>query len=224
MRGTIYGWPTAHGITQHAVLDGSNKVITAVVATLAFLACIACGVFLWIHSAKLRKERNRRRRVVVAAVFLDKEDRILVGAHDGMLPMCDIAALSNDDHMRSSKRSVKSSTTSASGDANILGIDLTTGHEAFVTALRLSWSWRTPATAPLVDTGLMTTSGSMGDIRRGSSATVDSGAAVSARRARLDVSKFLELFAASSSQLASSLVGEDGLSRLGVLYDQILTT
>ena len=236
MMGTIYAWPVGEGIVPSAMLVGTNKVITGIVAALAFVACIACCVFFTLHSLKLRREKARRRRVVVAAVFLDPLDRVLVNSTDGMLPMCDIANLSgNATGTLSSRRSLKSSTNmSWNSDSTVLGMDLTTGHDAFVSAMKMSWAWTNPSLAPsnsyaptseeAAATGTQTLAGTMGDIRRGSLQTMASSIATS-KQIRLSVSKFLERFAQSSGKLATQLLGQqDGISRLGVLYDQILTT
>ena len=236
MMGTIYAWPVGAGITPSDMITGTNKVITAIVAALAFVACIACGVFFVLHSIKLRRERARRRRVVVAAVFLDQHNRVLVNSTDGVLPMCDIASLTGhaNGHL-SSRRSFKSSgNASWNSESTVLGMDLTTGHDAFVSALKMSWSWKNPAHAPpnsfapmseeTMQTGVQTLAGTIADIRRGSMQTTDSSI-TSTRQTRLSVAKFLERFALSSGQLAIQLLGQqDGISRLGVLYDQILTT
>lgn len=235
MMGTIYAWPRGQGITADtSMLVGTNRVITAVVAALAFLACIACCVFFVLHSIKIRRERARRRRVVVAAVFLDDLDRVLVNSTDGMLPMCDIASLSGNGEGSSSRRSFKSNSFSFNSDPTVLGMDLTTGHDAFVSALKLSWAWRNPKMAPhnafapvsekAMTSGHQTLADTIADIRRGSVITTESSV-TSGKQMRLSVAKFLERFAMSSGQLATQLIGQqDGISRLGVLYDQILTT
>ena len=231
--GTIYAWPRDKGITGHVMLEGANRAITAIVATIAFIACLACGIFFFLHSLRLRKERARRRRVVVAAVFLDSYDRVLVDATDGMLPMCDIASLTGSGELPGSRRSVRSGLGSVTSDTTVLGMDLTPGHDAFVSALRMSWSWRntsvnvlstapTPSEMNHLDQANL--AGTIAEIRRGSSMTMDS-TAQGARQTRVSVTRFLERFAVSASQLASRLAGQrDGIARLGVLYDQILTT
>ncbi|ORY29565.1 hypothetical protein BCR39DRAFT_532155 [Naematelia encephala] len=235
MMGTIYGWPRGKGISTHNRLTGTNRAITGIVAALAFVACLGCIMFFVFHSLKLRKERARRRRVVVAAVFLDAQDRILVNSTDGLLPMCDIASLSGATDNSSSHRSVRSVTQSFNSDATVLGMDLTTGHDAFVSALRMSWSWRQPSLSQINNgvtpsdsadqPGAPTLASIIADIRRESSSTVESGAAGGSKQMRLSVTKFLERFALSSGQLAARLIGtQNGISRLGVLYDQILTT
>lgn len=233
MMGTIYAWPRGEGIAEHDILHGTNRAITALVATLAFLACLACGVLLFLQSRRLQKERARQRRVVVASVLLDEHDRVLVDSTDGLLPMCDIASLSGSGDMPSSRRSIKSGRETISSDSTVLGMDLTTGHDAFVAAVRMSWSWKHPnvtlgntasQTSDISQPVQQTLAGAIADIRRGSLLTMDSGAPT-ARQMRVSVTKFLERFAISSSQLASRLMGQqEGISRLGVLYDQILTT
>ena len=233
MMGTIYCWPSGESINDHGRKVGDNRPLTAIVATLAFLACLGCVAFFYAHSRRLQRERARRRRVVVAAIFLDDNDRVLVDSTDGLLPMCDIASLTGSGDIPGSKRSVKSGFGSISSDSTVLGMDLTTGHDAFVSALKMSWSWRNPS-ASQTNTAITdaeegqaaqtTLAGTMADIRRGSLVTIDSSGP-SARQIRLSVTKFLERFAISSGQLATRLVGQqDGISRLGVLYDQILTT
>ncbi|WRT65474.1 uncharacterized protein IL334_002417 [Kwoniella shivajii] len=229
MMGTTYGWPVTRGISQHNKLTGTNVVITGIVSALAFSACIACAVFFVLHSLNLKRERARRRRVVVAAVFLDDRDRVLVNSTDGMLPMCDIASLSGGDVPDARKSFIQS----VSSDSTVLGMDLTTGHDAFVSALKLSWTWKNPslaATHPTVLTeGRVQASDSVlqstfADIRRGSMVTTNTTATGNSRPP-VSLTKFLERFTISSCQLAVRLLGQtDGISRLGVLYDQILTT
>ena len=231
MMGTIYAWPEGEGITRHEMLRGTNRVITAIVATLAFLTCIACGIFFLLHSIRLRKERARRRRVVVACVLLDTHDRVLVSATDGMLPMCDIASLTGSGEETSSKRSIKSGFGSLSSDSTLLGMDLSTGHDAFIAALRMSWSWKNSDIALPNMTAASNSGGQSGlqpigaasITERGSTTTLDS-LAMSSRQMRISVTKFLDRFSISAGQLASRLIGQpNGISRLGVLYDQILT-
>jgi hypothetical protein len=122
-------------------------------------------------------------------------------------------------------------------------MDLTPGHEAFVNALRLSWFWRNPqysalnpftkdreansGTATNGTTGTIpSVNASIQEIRRGSLATVNSSViGGTARPSKISVNRFLERFVYSAGQLAVRLTGqEDGIQRLGVLYDQILTT
>ncbi|WVR04025.1 hypothetical protein IAU60_001024 [Kwoniella sp. DSM 27419] len=229
MMGTLYAWPIQRGINRHTKLTGTNVVITGIVAALAFAACIACAVFFLLHSIKQRRERARRRRVVVAAVLLDDRDRVLVNSTDGTLPMCDIASLTGGD-VPDSRRSFNQSLSS---DSTVLGMDLTTGHDAFVSALKLSWTWKNPSLAPsqiALETKTPTSesvwAATLADIRRGSmitTNTTNSGAA--SKATPVSLTKFLERFTSSSCQLAVRLLGQaDGISRLGVLYDQILTT
>lgn len=229
--GTIYGWPTDHPISKQDMLTGTNVAITGLVVALAFAACVACAVFFAVSSWTLRRERMRRRRVVVAAVFLDNYNRILVNSTDGMLPMCDIASLAGSEETPGSKRSaLRSSGASGSTDTTVLGMDLTPGHEAFVSAMRMSWAWKsgqTPTPAVLTNEAVksqVNMNSAMSDIRRGSYGTVTSSVAGS-RPVRLSIAKFLEMFGNAASQLAVRVTGQsEGISRLGVLYDQILTT
>ncbi|WWC87478.1 uncharacterized protein L201_002367 [Kwoniella dendrophila CBS 6074] len=234
MMGTTYAWPASRGISRHNKLTGTNVVITGIVAALAFSACIACAVFFFLHSLNLRRERARRRRVVVAAVLLDDRDRVLVNSTDGMLPMCDIASLTGGGDLPNPK---KSFIQSVSSDSTVLGMDLTTGHDAFVSALKLSWTWKNPSLISnqnqlTSSTNTNTTSNNesilqstFADIRRGSIVTTNTNTGTMGSRPPVSLTKFLERFTISSCQLAVRLLGQtDGISRLGVLYDQILTT
>lgn len=246
MMGTIYAWPRGEAITAHDMLTGANRAITAIVASLAFVACVCCFIFFGVEAIQARRERKRRRRVVVAAVMLDQQDRILVNSTDGLLPMCDIASLSTKDiptakngssrRLGGSRTASTSSFTFTSG-STILGIDLTTAHDAFTSSLKMSWFWRNPQVSPSLlpggipglATGARATAHqspsidtAIAEIRRGSLGTVGSGMS---RPARLSVAKFLERFTMSAADLAVRLTGQrDGISRIGVLYDQILTT
>ncbi|ODO09232.1 hypothetical protein I350_02832 [Cryptococcus amylolentus CBS 6273] len=233
MMGTIYAWPRDRGTSKHAQLTGTNAAITGVVAALAFSACIACAVFFVLHSLHQRREQARRRRVVVASVMFDDRDRILVSSTDGMLPMCDIANLSGGVHSSSGKASFIQSMTS---DSTVLGLDLSTGHEAFVSALRLSWLWKSPAGSHMSASGSIdgksqtqsenAFAATLADIRRGSMGTSNTTTTATGSRAvPISITKFLEKFSISAGQLALRLTGQmNGITRLGVLYDQILTT
>jgi NO-binding membrane sensor protein with MHYT domain len=227
MRGTVYGWPREQAISRQSQLTGTNAAIVGVVTALAFGACVGCAIFFAVSSWSKQRERKRRRRVVIAAVFLDQYDRVLVSSTDGMLPMCDISSLTGDQQP-GSKRSYSTSSTESSA----LGIDLTAGHDAFVSALKMSWSWRsgllpnpTALTQEAVN-GHLATSSLAADIRRGSQYTLGSSVlAQDSKPVRLSIAKFLEMFGNAAGQLAVRMTGQDtGIMRLGVLYDQILTT
>jgi len=225
MQGTVYGWPRDQAISRQSQLTGTNAAIVGVVTALAFAACVGCAVFFAVSSWSKSRERRRRRRVVVAAVFLDQYDRVLVNSNDGMLPMCDIASLTGDQHV-GSKRSYSTTST----DSSALGMDLTPGHDAFVSALKMSWSWRSglvPSPSALTQeaiNGQMAMNSAVADIRRGSHPTLGSSVQEN-RPAKLSIAKFLEMFGSAAGQLAVRVTGqEQGIMRLGVLYDQILTT
>lgn len=246
--GTIYGWPAARSTTRHSKLSGTNAAITGIVSALAFAACIACAVFFLLHSLHLRREQARRRRVVVASIMFDEKDRILVHSTDGMLPMYDIASLTGGVHGNSNGRG--SFIQSLSSESTVLGMDLSTGHEAFVSALKLSWMWRNPITSQQNSTLLLDNKNqsqshshshshshaaqlpadsmlpTLLDIRRGSMVTNHTSTTLTGSRSMpLSISKFLEKFSTSSGHLAMRLTGQtNGIRRLGVLYDQILTT
>ena len=225
MKGTVYGWPRDQAISRQSQLTGTNAAIVGVVTALAFAACVGCAVFFAVSSWAKSRERRRRRRVVIAAVFLDQYDRVLVNSTDGMLPMCDIASLTGDQYS-TSKRSSESTSTSSSA----LGMDLTPGHDAFVSALKMSWSWRS-GLVPNPNTltqeainGQVVMNTAIAEMRRGSQYT--EGSSVQDNRpVRLSIAKFLELFGNAAANLAVRVTGqEQGIMRLGVLYDQILTT
>jgi hypothetical protein len=233
MLGTIYGWDV--GRVQEHTGNRTKHAITGIVAALAFVACIGVAVFIMIDSIRDRKERARRRRVVVASVLLDEQDRMLVSAIDGLLPMCDIASLTPAE--------TKSKANGANGGAATtqLGVDLTTGNDAFVQAMRMSWTWRNPfstsleryapasdAVAPdtpmLIKTPSLAGDGLLAS-RRASAMTAAESLSSAIIASRANVSRFLEKFAISATQLSVRLTGQtEGISRLGVLYDQILTT
>lgn len=224
MRGTVYGWPRDQAISRQSQLTGTNAAIVGVVVALAFTACVGCAVFFAVSSWSKRRERRRRRRVVIAAIFLDQHDRVLVNSTDGMLPMCDIASLTGDNQHPGSKKS----SCTGSTDSSALGMDLSAGHDAFVSALKMSWSWRSgkvanPAalTSEAIKTQIAVNTAAT-EIRRESQNTMQSA---DSRPVRLSIAKFLEMFGNAAGQLAVTVTGsQQGITRLGVLYDQILTT
>jgi hypothetical protein len=231
MMGTTYAWPINTPITQNDVLGGTNGAIVGIVTALAFAACAGCAVFFAFEYYQARRERARRRRVVVASIMLDDQGRILVNSTDGLPPMCDIASLSGAGEVIKSGRSNRESLSS--GASTILGMDLTPNHEAFVNAVRLSWFWRNPQLSALnpfpkegKEVPLPDVQSSLQEIRRGSLATTNSSVVGGTfRPSRVSVNRFLERFVVSAGQLAVRLTGqEDGIQRLGVLYDQITTT
>lgn len=236
MMGTTYAWPRGQSITRHDLLKGTNGAIVGVVSALAFAACLACGVFFLIEALKARRERKRRRRVVVAAIMLDEYDRVLVNSTDGLPPMCDIASLSGNDTKSSRSTTVTpgaggTMTGTGEGASTLIGMDLTPGHEAFISALKLSWFWRNPEYSPTLSTlnheaaVPVSIDATLNEIRRGSFQTATTSLTSVSRPTRVTVTKFLEKFVVSSGQLASRLTGHtEGIQRIGVLYDQILTT
>ena len=239
MMGTTYAWPVDQPITRHDLLKGTNGAIVGIVSALAFTACLACGVFFLIEALKARRERKRRRRVVVAAIMLDEYDRVLVNSTDGLPPMCDIASLSGND-MKSSKSTAITPTANGTGTAGgtgteaastLIGMDLSPGHEAFISALKLSWFWRNPEYSPTLSTlnhdaqVPVSVDATLNEIRRGSFQTATTSMTSVSRPTKVTVTKFLEKFVMSSGQLATRLTGHsEGIQRIGVLYDQILTT
>lgn len=251
MKGTIYGWRVGKKPNSSSAISGTKRAITGLVAALAFVACLGVIAFIMINSMRDRKERARRRRVVVASVLLDEHDRMLVSAIDGLLPMCDIASLTTADQpVKSKKRSRSIHDGASSTESSALAVDLTTANEAFVQAVKMSWSWRNPfwsamnpfssltdisPTIPVEEAPLpeqeQDQQQQQSDVphlqHRGSTVTAADSLASSmvAGNTRLNVARFLEKFAICATQLSVRLTGQnEGIGRLGVLYDQILTT
>lgn len=242
MKGTIYGYWADANPEDVKGNGGTAQAITGIVAALAFVACLGVFTFIVINSLRDRKERARRRRVVVASVLLDDQDRMLVSAIDGLLPMCDIASLAPSDitAIKKGGRDGDSIATTA------LGVELTTGNDAFVQAMKMSWSWRNPfwsslnpfaSLSDIIGQNVIEPTSSRGSGQRGHPArslTMPRGSNATAAESvvsnltapsRVNVARFLEKFAVSATQLSVRLTGQQqGLSRLGVLYDQVLTT
>lgn len=231
MMGTIYGWQMNRRPGRGAEMSSNKRAITGLVAALAFVACLGVAAFILVNSIRDRKERARRRRIVVASVLLDDQGRMLVSAIDGLLPMCDIASLTPRDVKKKNQKNVHDQ------------LDLTTANDAFVQSLKMSWSWRNPfwsAMNPFASVTDLLTGNTMedtstemsgfvppGHVRRPSNFTnaesVMSGHSQPTQR--LSVARFLERFALAATQLSVRLTGQqNGIGRLGVLYDRILTT
>ncbi|CAK9786735.1 hypothetical protein CC85DRAFT_276788 [Cutaneotrichosporon oleaginosum] len=250
MRGTIYGWEADRRPSGSTSMSGTKRAITGIVAALAFFACLGVATFIVINSMRDRKERARRRRVAVASVLLDNHDRMLVSAIDGLLPMCDIASLSPTDEAKKWALNETASSIESSG----LGVDLTTHNDAFLQAMKMTWSWRNafwsslnpfasasevvganglelaPTPQPAAHQQLAPPPPTpMHMQHRGSVATnaTTTGSVISSMTVltKLNIARFLEKFAVSATQLSVRLTGkQEGLNRLGVLYDKILTT
>ncbi|BEI88010.1 uncharacterized protein CcaverHIS019_0107280 [Cutaneotrichosporon cavernicola] len=251
MRGTIYGWEMDRRPNAATSMSGTKRAITGIVAALAFVACLGVATFIVMNSIRDRKERARRHRVVVASVLLDDQDRMCVSAIDGMLPMCDIASLSPGDD-GTKKRALNE--TASSIESSGLGVDLTTHNEAFLQAMKMSWSWRNPfwsslnpfasaseivgtnglelapSPLPVAAAQLPTPPSTPLQLQHRGSIATDATASQSVISGisvvtKLNIARFLEKFAVSATQLSVRLTGkQEGLSRLGVLYDKILTT
>lgn len=244
MGGTVYAWDTSAVPPESTYMAGNKRAIIAVVASLAFAACIGILIFAIIASRHHMAKKTRRRRVVVASVLFDTHDRVLVSSIDGTLPMCDIASLELEDNALAKH---KSRNDYDSVGSSLLGMDLTTGHDAFIAALKTSWMWRqisssgevpySVSSATNVSTSWNTDLGN----RSGVNAVIDlqqrrpsalSGAETIPstfighnRPLPSNVARFLERFSAAAHSLAVAVSGsQSGLGRLGVLYDRILTT
>lgn len=222
-------------------------MITGIVAALAIIACFSIFTFSIVGHLRNVSLRKGRRRVVIAAMIYDEEDRLLVSP-DGMLPMCDIASVDVDNKRSANRGKGWDAESTAS---SVLDIDLTNSHPAFIAALRSTWAWRQPGILPARRASAsVPTDGSNGSITRSDSVSqADRAAPDMSRNARristlsladsavypgtldgrapmtLNVGKFMDRFSMAVGYLAGVVTGsEQGVRRLGVLYDRILTT
>ena len=245
--GTTYAL-IAGVVPPKSAFGSTKKMITGIVASLAIIACL--GIFTFSIVAHMRNlaHRKGRRRVVIAAMIYDEEDRLLVSP-DGMLPMCDIASIDVDNKKRNANRTKGWDAESTS--SSVLDIDLTSSHPAFIAALRSTWAWRQPGVLPArrPSTSLPNDSSNGSSLHRDSVTQADRTTPDISRNARristlsladsavypgtldgrapmtLNVGKFMERFSIAVGFLAGVVTGsEQGVRRLGVLYDRILTT
>jgi len=220
-------------------------MITGIIATLAIIACLAVFSFTIIAHVRSVNLSKGRRKVVLAAMIYDEDDRLLVSP-DGVLPMVDIAAFDVDKKRRSLSRAGNWDADSTA--SSVLDIDLTSSHPAFIAALRSTWAWRQPgvlpARRPSVSRSPQQTEGTTSGQERSSTETTsepsrsrrismlslaDSAAYPASLDSRapmtLNVGKFMDRFSTAVGYLANIVTGNDqGVRRLGVLYDRILTT
>lgn len=233
------------------VHSGTKRTIIAICSALAFAACLGIVAFIIISQVRAISYKRNRRRVVVAAVLLDQNDRMLVWS-DGVLPMADIVAVDGDASQSRLKRHISSQHwDTQSTRSSVLDVDLSIGHPAFIAALRSTWAWRQPGVYPQKQTSntlpdfstTLTGPPSM----QSSSAESHSFTEHSADRrpsyvsmselasfpsmtppqlpVAMNVGKFLDRFIHSVSHLSSVITGHEGsVRRLGVLYDRVLTT
>lgn len=167
--------------------------------------------------------------------------------------MCDIAHVDGDSRKSSFGRSQRSNSTatweSGSDISSILDLDLTVSHPSFIAALRSTWAWRQPGVYPAGPGNVLLRnqplpSAMHGDPSRASDDLSQAGSAARrfsvlstaesanfpgtlepSRPLAMNVGKFLDRFQHAVAQLANSVIGhEQGVRRLGVLYDRILTT
>jgi hypothetical protein len=228
-----------------AVFGGTKKMITGIVATLAVIACLGIFTFSIIGHVRAINVRKSRRRVVLAAMIYDEDDRLLV-APDGVLPMCDIASVDADTKRRNLSRIKTGDTESIC--SSVLDIDLTTSHPAFIAALRSTWAWRQPGVVPARRSSVSRPQDSMDDMANQEPSPSESGFELNRGGKRistlslaessaypasqdgrtpmtLNVGKFMDRFSTAIGYLATTVTGnEQGVRRLGVLYDRILTT
>jgi hypothetical protein len=225
----------------------TKNAITGLVAALAFLTCIAILTFLIVAHVKTIRNKRGRRRVVLATMIYDQEDRLLVGT-DGILPMADIIATEERSKTRPRRRSGLSrqksvlSFDTSSTSSSVLNLDLSPSHPAFIAALRSTWAWRQPgvippttaaAQSPSVDVQSQAEEGrnnTESSARRGSLLSIAESASYPSVIGHppplaQNVSKFLERFNAAVGRLAQLVSGSSkNVRRLGVLYDRMLTT
>jgi len=219
-------------------------MITGIIATLAIIACLAVFSFTVIAHLRNVNLSQGRRKVVLAAMIYDEDDRLLVSP-DGVLPMVDIASFDVDKKRRSLSRA--GNWDADSTVSSVLDIDLNTSHPAFIAALRSTWAWRQPgvlpARRPSVSRSSPQAEGASGQERSSTETSsepsrsrrismlslADSAAYPASLDSRapmtLNVGKFMDRFSTAVGYLASMVTGNDqGVRRLGVLYDRILTT
>ena len=219
-------------------------MITGIIATLAIIACLAVFSFTVIAHLRNVNLSQGRRKVVLAAMIYDEDDRLLVSP-DGVLPMVDIASFDVDKKRRSLSRA--GNWDADSTVSSVLDIDLNTSHPAFIAALRSTWAWRQPgvlpAPRPSVSRSSPQAEGASGQERSSTETSsepsrsrrismlslADSAAYPASLDSRapmtLNVGKFMDRFSTAVGYLASMVTGNDqGVRRLGVLYDRILTT
>lgn len=227
----------------------TRRLIIGLVSSLAFVACISIFSFTLVSRLRMAAHRKGRRRVVVAAMIYDNDNRLLV-TPEGLLPMCDIQSVDVIHRKSTLSRSASSTTWDSASDMSIvLDVDLTPSHPAFLAALRSTWAWRQPGVLPAgAGNALLrrspTSSGKEGDQNRMSDdysytgshdrrlsvlSTAESAVYPASGNPMtpltINVGKFLDRFQAAVAYLAVNVIGhEQSVRRLGVLYDRILTT
>lgn len=225
-----------------AKLEGKTRqAIIGTCAALAFAACLGILAFIIVSQIRAISYRKNRRRVVVASILFDQDDRLLVGP-DGVLPMADIAAVEGVSTRRPPLQRANTWDTQST-QSSILDVDLSTGHPAFIAALRSTWGWRRPGIYPSNATlaAYRTTSAtppptevtdeaaSSGD-RRVSYVSMSELASFPSHSPSpipmsMNVGRFLDRFVTAVTHLSGVITGhESGVRRLGVLYDRVLPT
>jgi hypothetical protein len=237
-----------------SAFGNSKKMISGIVASLAILACFCILTFIVISQIRGIAHRKGRRRVVVTTMIYDQDDRLLVSPDGilPMCDIASVDTPQRKAIFSRSKdpKSWDSESTSSS----VLDLDLTASHPAFIAALRSTWAWRQPGVVPARCNSATKSSETerVGSSYRDSTQISNSGhssspepSAVSRRISTLsmaesacypgtldgqapmtqNVGKFLDRFSTAVAQLANIVTGSNqGVRRLGVLYDRILTT
>lgn len=227
----------------------TKRLIIGLVSALAFVACLSIFTFTVIARLRMAAHRKGRRRVVVATMIYDNENRLLV-TPQGLLPMCDIASVDGIQRKSTLGRSASTTTWDTASDvSSVLDVDLTPNHPAFIAALRSTWAWRQPGVSPAgPGNGLLRNSPPAAALQRDHSRISDDISQAGSHSRRLsvlstaesaiypasgdttpplamNVGKFLDRFQAAVAHLAATVIGhEQSVRRLGVLYDRILTT
>ncbi|KAJ9107335.1 hypothetical protein QFC21_000785 [Naganishia friedmannii] len=252
MSGAEYGlWKGEH--PKGGFGFNTQRLIIGLVSALAFVACLSIFGFTIISRIRIAAHKRVRRRVVVATMIYDNENRVLV-ASDGVIPMCEIAQVDGDSRKSSFGRSQRSNSTttwdSGSDISSILDVDLSVSHPTFIAALRSTWAWRQPGVYPAGPGNALLRNQPLpsaihGDSQRASDDLSQAGGSAarrisvmstaesanfpggldSNRPMAMNVGKFLDRFQYAVAQLANTVIGhEQSVRRLGVLYDRILTT
>lgn len=220
--------------------NNTRQAIIGTCAALAFAACLGILAFIVVSQVRAISYRKNRRRVVVASILFDQDDRLLVGP-DGVLPMADIVAVEGATGRRPPLRRSNTWDTQSTS-SSILDVDLNTGHPAFIAALRSTWAWRRPgiypsnaalqayrttsATPPPTEIAEEAASGE----RRVSYVSMSELASFPSHSTSpipmsMNVGRFLDRFVTAVTHLAGVITGhESSVRRLGVLYDRVLTT
>lgn len=238
MMGSSYAVSAGANIPTSAMQLRANRVITALVASLAVVACLVTLVSALFAERTRRRSRAKRRGLVVATAIWDDAGNLLVSP-EGMMPVQNIAFESIHLSRSIFSRSFISrpgSISTDSFDSSVLTseFDISPQHQAFIAALRRTWAWRKGGDIPPPDAVPLFIHNAPSQTSIASEdaiATQDSAwsthrpSVASEMPVPPSVQRFLERFSDSIARLAEQVVGTgEHVGKLGVLYDRILTT